>query len=127
MDMTFEINFDLSEGYVYIKTAGHANPMGFDEMIKHLVNNPKWKPGTNQLVDHRNLKGKNLKSNEVELIKEIVNNYTDEIGFGKCAYVIPDTLGYGLVRMYEGMGGDRLHGDMAVFYDLDEAVNWLKK
>ena len=127
MDMTFEISFDTSEDYVYVKTAGHASPEGFDRLMTALVNSPQWKRDGKQIIDHRNLKGKNLRAGEIQQIKNIVSNYKEQIGHGKVAYVIPDTLGYGLVRMYELMGGQNLHREMAVFYTLDEAVEWLKR
>jgi len=126
MEMTFEISFDLSDEYVYVKTAGHATPEGFDKMITGMINSPQWKPGGKQLIDHRNLNGKNLTSADLQQIGNIVKKYLKLIGFGKCAYLIPDSLGFGLVRMYELMGGEKLHQEMAVFYDMDEAVEWLK-
>jgi len=125
MEMTFEISFDLSDEYVYVKTAGHATPEGFDKMITGMINSPQWKPGGKQLIDHRNLNGKNLTAGDLQQIGNIVKKYLKQIGFGKCAYLIPDSLGFGLVRMYELMGGEKLHLEMAVFYDMDEAVEWL--
>ena len=126
MNMTFEISFEFSEDFVYVKTAGQAAPVGFDRLMSALVNSPQWKADGKQLIDHRNLKGKNLTASDLQQIKDIVKKYLNQIGYGKCAYLIPDTLGFGLVRMYELMGGEQLHQDMAVFYDMEEAVEWLK-
>ena len=126
MEMTFEISFNDSIKYVYVKTSGNASPDGFDKLMRAIVNFPQFQPGGKQLIDHRNLKGKNITATEMQQIKDVVKKYLKQIGYGKCAYLIPDTLGYGLVRMYELMGGEELHKEMAVFYNMEEAVAWLK-
>ena len=126
MEMTFEISFDQSDEFIYVKTAGNASPEGFDKLMTGIVNFPQFQPGGKQLIDHRNLKGKLITAAEVQQIRDVVKKYLKQIGYGKCAYLIPDALGYGLVRMYELMGGEELHKEMAVFYEMDEAVKWLR-
>ncbi len=124
--MRFEINFDRSPDYVYIQTDGEASVSGFDKLLTEIVESPKWKTGTKQLVDHRKLKLHMLTSEDVRKIMEIVKKNSKELGNGRCAFVITDTLGFGLARMYELLGGKDIHQGIAVFYTIDEAVEWLR-
>lgn len=123
--MKFEIKFDQSPKYVYIQTDGEASVSGLDRLLKDLVNAPEWKPGTMQLVDHRKLKLDKFTSNEMQAVKEIVKANSDKLGNGKCAFVVSNTLGFGLARMYELSGGREVHQEIAVFYKIEEAIEWL--
>lgn len=126
MAMKFDINFNHLPDYVYIKTSGPASPQGFDKLLTEIVNSPKWKTGTKQLIDHRNLKAEKLLSTDVQRIMEIVGKHSKKLGVGNCAFVVKDNLGFGLIRMYELLGGENVHQEMAVFYNIEEAVEWLK-
>ena len=124
--MRFEINFDQSKEYVYIQTDGEASVSGFDKLLTAIVESPKWIPGTKQLVDHRKLKHDKLTSEDVQKIEAIVKKHGKKLGNGPCAFVVPGPLGFGLVRVYEGLGGEDIHQEIAVFYTIDEAVEWLR-
>ena len=122
----FEIDFEQSPEYVYIKIDGEASAHGFDELLTAIVESPNWVSGTKQLVDHRKLKPEMLISEDVKKIKDIVKRHAKKLGDGRCAFVVTDALGFGLIRMYELLGGENIHQEVAVFYTIDEAVEWLK-
>lgn len=122
----FEIDFEQSPEYVYIQTDGEASAHGFDELLTAIVESPNWVSGTKQLVDHRKLKPEMLTSEDVKKIKDIVKRHAKKLGDGRCAFVVTDALGFGLIRMYELLGGENIHQEVAVFYTIDEAVEWLK-
>lgn len=124
--MKFEINFEQSPEYVYIQTDGEASVREFDELLTALVKSPKWVTGAKQLVDHRKLNADKLTSKDVEEIKDIVKKHAKKLGNGRCAFVVPGPLGFGLVRMYGCLGGEDIHQEIAVFYTIDEAVEWLR-
>lgn len=124
--MKFEINFEKSPEYVYIKTDGEASVQGFDELLTAIVESPKWITGSKQLVDHRKLKPERLTSEDVRRIDNIVKKHAKKLGNGRCAFVVSGALGFGLVRMYECLSGEDIHQESAVFYTIDEAVEWLK-
>ena len=98
--MKFEINFEKSPEYVYIQTDGEASVRGFDELLTAIVECPNWITGSKQLVDHRKLKPEKLASEDVESIGDIVKKHANKLGNGRCAFVVSDTLGFGLIRMY---------------------------
>ena len=124
--MKFKINFDHMPEYVLIRTAGEASDHDFDDLLTELVDSPRWVAGTNQLVDHRELIMKNLTSNSMERIKDIVKKHSKKLGYGRCAFVVKDALGFGIARMYELIGGEGIHIEVGVFYSLNEAAEWLK-
>ena len=124
--MKFEINFDYMPEYVLIRTEGEASDHDFDDLLTEIVGSPRWEVGTNQLVDHRELIMKNLTLNDMKGIKDIVKKHSKKLGNGRCAFVVKDTLGFGIARMYELIGGEGIHNEVRVFYSLEEAVEWLK-
>ena len=123
--MKFEINFDQLPEYVYIQTTGEASIIGFDKLLKKIVESPSWKTGTKQLIDHRKLALEKLTTDDMRTIKDIVKKNSEKLGNGQCAFVIKNTLGFGMARMYELVGGEALHQDISVFYTIEEAVEWL--
>ena len=124
--MKFEINFEKSPEYVYIQTDGEASVRGFDELLTAIVESPNWITGSKQLVDHRKLKPEKLTPDDVRSIGNIVKKHAEKLGNGRCAFVVSNTLGFGLIRMYDSLGGDDIHQESAVFYTIEEAVKWLK-
>lgn len=125
--MTFEIDFNQSPDYVYIRTAGKASVDGFDKILTGIVNSPNWKTGMKQLVDHSNLQVKYLNSSDMQQILEIVKKNSTKLGNGKCAFVMKNELGFGMARMYELIGGEKIHQGISVFYDINKAIEWLKE
>ena len=124
--MEFKVNFDHMPDYVFVQTQGEASDRDFDDLITMLVNSPKWVVGTRQLVDHRELIMKNLSSDSMQRIMDIVKKHSKKLGNGRCAFVVKDALGFGIARMYELIGGERIHIEVGVFYSLNEAVEWLR-
>ena len=124
--MNFEINFDQSPEYVYIQTSGEASIRGFDELLTAIVESPKWKTGTKQLVDHRKLLLNKITLDDMRIIEHIVKKNINRLGNGRCAFVVNDALGFGMARMYELIGGESMHQQIGVFYTIEEAIKWLE-
>jgi hypothetical protein len=125
--MKFEIDFGMSPAYVYIRTDGEASVAGFRELLTALVNEPRWETGLKQLVDHRKLILDKLTAGDMREVKNVVKKNAEKLGNGHCAFVISGSLGFGLARMYELLGGSEIHGGIAVFYSVDEAIDWLTR
>ena len=125
--MKFKIDFKQYNDFVLLKTEGHASSDGFEVLLSSLVNSPEWETGKKQLIDHRKLQAKHLTTADLHRIKSVVEMHSKKLGAGNCAFVIADELGYGLIRMYELIGGDSIHQEIAVFYDIDKAVEWLSQ
>ena len=123
--MEFELNFEKLPDYIFVQTQGEASVSGFDELLTAIVSSPKWVRGLKQLVDHRKLESENLTAEDIQAIKCIVEKHAQNLGNGCCAFVVSGPLEFGLVRMYDILGGENIHKNVAVFYKIDEAVEWL--
>lgn len=124
--MKYKIDFDHLPEYVLIQTDSIALPVDFDNLLTELVNSPRWRTGTNLIVDHRKLNITNLKSHDMSIIKDIVRKYSEKLGEHRCAFIVSDKLGFGTARMYELMGGGDIHSEVNIFYSIDEAVKWIR-
>ncbi len=125
--MEFDINFEHMPEYVLIRTEGEASVGGFDELLTKLVDSPRWVTGTDEIVDHRKLVMNNLISNDMKIIKNIVKNHSKKLGNGRCAFVVKGDFEFGMARMYELIGGGKIHIKVGVFHSINEAVEWLKQ
>lgn len=124
--MNFEIHFDQSPEYVYVQTSGGASIRGFDKLLTAIVESPKWKTGTKQLIDHRELILNKITLDDMRTIENIVKKHIKRLGNGRCAFVVIDALGFGMARMYELIGGEAMHQQIRVFYTIEEAIEWLE-
>ncbi len=124
--MNFDIDFSPLPDYVLVKTEGEASVEGFENTLKALVGSPKWKPGTKQLLDHRSLNFEPLSTDDIRRIEHLIYQYRTQLGNGACAFVVKGALAFGMARTYENVVGGQIHGKSRVFYDIDEAINWLK-
>jgi len=69
----------------------------------------------------------NLTSKNMRIIKNIVKMHSKQLGDGRCAFVIKGEFEFGMARMYELIGGDKIHIRVGVFRSINEAVEWLKQ
>jgi len=125
--MEFEINFDNMPEYVLIRTEGEALVRDFDMLLTTLVDSPSWVTGTDQIVDHRKLMMGNVTPNDVKILEGIVKMHSKKLGNGRCAFVVKGNFEFGMVRMYELIGGGKIHIKVGVFQSINEAVAWLKQ
>jgi hypothetical protein len=125
--MEFKISFKHMPEYALVQTFGEATVQGFDDLLSALVKSPEWVDGTNQLVDHRELSATHLTNDDVQQIEHITYTYGKELAGGRAAFVLSDTESFGMIRMYELLGGEQTHDDIRVFYSIDEAVEWIKR
>ena len=125
--MKFEINFDNMPEYVLIRTEGEISVGDFDALLTTLVDSPRWVTGTDQIVDHRKLMMGNVTPNDVKILEGIVKMHSKKLGNGRCAFVVKGDFEFGMVRMYELIGGGKIHIKVGVFQSINEAVEWLKQ
>ena len=125
--MEFDINFDNMPEYVLIRTEGEALVRDFDVLLTTMVDSPRWITGTDQIVDHRKLVMGNVTPNDVKILEGIVKMHSKKLGNGLCAFVVKGDFEFGMVRMYELIGGGKIHIKVGIFHSINEAVEWLKQ
>lgn len=122
--MDYEIEFG-SDGVVRIRTSGVADLDGFRRYLAELIEDPRWRPGTPTLVDHRELALEALSSHEVATLSRAIGSLADRLGGGRNATVVSGTLDFGLARMWEIQTDDQVASSLRVFLDPDEALAWV--
>jgi len=125
--MKFEIDFSPLPDYVLIKSEGEASVEDFENLLKTLTMSPRWKPGTKQIFDHRNLIVNDIFIAEMRQLVNLVRSHTTEYGSGPWAFVVQDALSFALTKMFELLGGAAFHPPFGVFYSVEEAIKWLKE
>ncbi len=125
--MKFEIDFSPLLDYVFIRTEEEASIEGFRNLLEKLVNSPQWNSGMKQLYDQRESIFKEYPSEDIRHLVNTVKEYGERLGNGSCALVVRNPHGFGLARMYEFTGGSKIHRAFCIFYEIKEAVEWLKK
>jgi hypothetical protein len=123
MDWTFE--FRLREGYVRIVTRGDFNVTDHQTMVESLLSDPKWRPGTPTLHDHRRLRFQDIGFNEMLEAKSIHVSNDARIGNGKAASLMRANGDFGIGRQYEILTTGRVSAQVRTFEDEAEAVAWL--
>ena len=124
--MEFSLDFDNMPDYALLRTRGPASVEGFRDLVKTLVESPEWISGTRQIIDHRNLDVTVIAPDELKAVRGIVEEFSEDLGRGECAFVMGDELGFGFARMYEILGGDIVHSKVEVFYSFRDALVWIK-
>jgi hypothetical protein len=109
---------------VTITASGPAAPAGLIDCVNELVADPRFHPGARILIDDTNLDFSPLQSQDVRTVAQTVIRVDERLGNSRIAIVVPNTLAYGLARMFELLAGDAKVEVMA-FYSHDDAATWL--
>jgi hypothetical protein len=77
--------------------------------------------------DATELKVGHVTINEIDYVIEHIHKASEKRKGGKAAWVVANRFGFGMGRMFELMSEDKIRIDIKVFYDLNEAKEWILK
>ena len=123
--MPFHYRYFPETGCLYTVGEGRVSLQEFLEYhLSIQIDNPK--PILRILADYRELDPSDLKTTDIEKLKESAMNKV-ETKYEKVreATVVSDLLTWGLSRQYDGSHYSELY-ELQVFTDIDEARNWLE-
>ena len=123
--MPFRYRYFPEKGCLYTVGKGKVSLQEFlDYHLSIQIDNPK--PVLRILADYRELDPSDLKTSDIEKLKESALNKV-EAKYAKVreATVVSDLLTWGLSRQYDGSYYSELY-DLQVFTDIDEARSWLE-
>ena len=119
-------NIHIEKELAIVHVSGQATAKGFSETTEALVSSPKWTPGMNILIDYSDLDLSNAASTNVNSFARALAPHRDQLGSGLCACVNTKPLNFGLGRMWQVFMEEHSNLKVAVFYDINEAKNWLQ-
>ena len=125
--VTYEFRFDDEIRALVVTASGEATMMGFKAYIADVLAHPRWTPGTNLLVDFRQLDTRNLSSQDIQELAEIHIANDQRIGQGALAIVMGQAASFGLARMWEAYTDGRLALHTRVFHTLEEGLAWMRE
>ena len=119
-----EYTIDLEQGCIFIKWSGVITLHKFITFNQVLVQDPNYRLGLNRLIDQRGVKIE-VSADEVGAAGwEVIKKRDATEGHRKLAVLVGADHVYGIVRMFDMMGG-QTRSDVRPFRRLDEAVAWL--
>ena len=123
--MPFRYRYFPETGCLYTVGEGRVSLQEFLEYhLSIQIDNPK--PILRILADYRELDPSDLKTNDIEKLKEsAMNKVKTKYEKVREATVVSDLLTWGLSRQYDGSHYSELY-ELQVFTDIDEARNWLE-
>lgn len=121
--MPVEFSIDKS-GDLLMRTI--KGEVGVDEIMASLddsVNHRDYRPGMKSLIDMREYVPQST-SADVRQIAEYLLGRAEVLKGMEAAVVVSQAVAYGMARMLQAFA-DHPDFNIAVFYDLDEAKQWL--
>ncbi len=125
--MNHTVTFNPEEGFFRVKTSGQASMDGFADFLRDLFGHQQWEPGTDLLIDHRDLASSTFTADNVTLLAEQAADLDSLMGAGHCAVVVTHLAGYGLARMWQQKLEDQIKQEIRIYRSLPEAEAWLRQ
>ncbi len=95
--------------------------------LKDLYNSSDFNPELNDIWDLRNADFSSISSEDVRSLMKYVSKKWGKSGKNKAVIVVSSELDYGMSRMYEILMEARTTGKIAVYKDINEAIEWIQK
>jgi hypothetical protein len=108
-----------------MKSSGEVTPSEFAGIFRDLVAHPQWKRGMNILSDYVEADGRKLTAEEVRAMSQGYAAMANELGPGRSALIVSESLQYGLTRMWISWTEMKVEREVRVFTSMDEARAWL--
>ena len=108
------------------RTFGQASVEGLNAFSEEGLSDPRWRPGIRALVDHRELDFTALSAADLRARAELAVKQVERFRQAHLAVVVGRPVDWGVQRMMQAFADD-FGADVALFYTLDEARNWLSQ
>ncbi len=125
-EMEYKIKFKPELSAVYIHGVGEVSRKGIRDFHYEYLNDKRWEPGMNVIIDFRELSFKKFKPTDIQFIKDLVVGSREQIGNGKMAIIISSVNDFGLARMWEMKTESFVDFSVTVFFTREDALEWIK-
>jgi len=121
--MPIGVQIDRTRNLVIRTASGAVTIDEYLHSIQEVLAHPDFSPGMKSISDLR--EAASLASpQELRKISKILVERSNEITGGRVAIVVSRELAYGMSRMLQAYSA-RASVDIGVFYEMDEALDWL--
>ena len=123
--MNHSIVIDRQVGLILVSAHGVASMEGIQSYIADLMKPPCSEVKFNMLTDFRDVDMRGLSADDVRNVAWLVRQRLDEVLAVKHAVVVSQPLSFGFARMYQSLNDQVDPQDFKIFYDIDEAREWV--
>lgn len=110
---------------IIIRLTGKASFQQMALYLRSLIRYPHWEPGSSILLDCRQLSVRHLTTSVIFDIADLFKINGPQLGDGLWAFVMKNTVGYGLARMWQELTTEEVNFSSRIFTTVREALEWL--
>jgi len=121
--MPIDISIDKERGLFIRTVRGAITTEEVIRSVEQVLAHPDFRPGMKSLSDLRDVIPY-TSTTDVKAIAKLILSHSEQVSGVRAAVVVTQAISYGMMRMLQAYC-DRSPAEIAVFYDLDEAMDWL--
>jgi len=119
------IQLDLAHGYIVADQWGEFTLNEQFSFLRAILLSPYWKPGMPLLIKYPRLEINNIDSSDLEEIANDLGRLIGKISASRIALVAGNDLQFGLGEGFKVLSDGHINGEVKVFRDENDAVQWL--
>ncbi len=123
MDWEYRILNDRN--LISVRASGQFSISAFEDMIKDMQSDRKWRPNMDSLIDFSFLDFSATTADNIRMAAEIHKRYDYRICRGRIAVIFGRESDFGLGRMYETFLESAVLATVRSFRNADEARHWI--
>jgi hypothetical protein len=125
--MDYTITWDGDPEDVWFKTRGIASVPDLHAMVREAVAAPRWRGGMKILLDHSDCDWSQMSLGDIEDRANRLIEMRDEIGYQRCAFIVPNASSYGVGRLLALLLDSQVEFSARAFTSIEEARAWLSE
>ena len=123
--MEWSVHLDLAQGYIIADQWGPFTLTEQFSFLRAILLSPYWKPGMPLLIKYPRLEINNIDSKDLEEIRDDLGRLIGRISASRIALVAGTDLQFGLGLGFKNISAGHVNGDIEVFSEEANAIEWL--
>jgi hypothetical protein len=124
--MLYKIDYLLRDKIIIVNISGVFSVDSFVETIKEIVSGTDYPSNIDAIYELTHMSFDNITSDYLHLVKNQVKKYGHKREGAKTAYVCPNDLQFGMIRIWE-VFVNSIPIETMVTRSIDEALEWIKR
>lgn len=123
--MKWKIESVEERNFIRVKLSEEFSVSDISQTLQDLFSSKYWKSGTPVLFDDTNLDLSNTNLETIRRGSEIYVEYAPHYGDSKIAVLAGSVTDFARGRQFELLAGNKIHMNIRIFMEEEQAVNWL--